>query len=415
MNNREVPTEEQIARTYRVLADRFAGQRAEDTRNEAWRRIQHKWHERVRRRSSWWLTSGWRWQLGATAVALAALGLVLLWPQPSDLTYTVSGVTPTGEQHWTNEDGWIRTGNEAADVNFSDGSAVKVDANTSLNVNVLGKHSALTRLEGGRVTARVHHADETNWTFFAGPYEIRVVGTAFDLSWRDSELRLEMHEGQVKVLGPNQSSWLLSKGEMLHRGAPPEQPIAAVAPSDTPSAAPAVEDVTPEASDAIQPVDKAKPAQSWSQMLSKGRFSQIVREAKRVGVSHVHATSSSEQLAALAQAATYTSDAALAESTWKRIRSRFPGSSNAIRGAFFLARLEERQGNSGEALRWLNSYLKDSPGGVFAAEATGRKLVLTRRMRGANSAAAREQARNYLKQFPDGAYAETARATLGHR
>ena len=59
------------------------------------------------------------------------------------------------------------------------------------------------------------------------------------------------------------------------------------------------------------------------------------------------------------------------------------------------------------ALRWLNSYVAEAPRGVYAAEAYGRRLSLTERLRG--RAAALPLAREYLERFPEGAYAQSAR------
>jgi hypothetical protein len=75
-----------------------------------------------------------------------------------------------------------------------------------------------------------------------------------------------------------------------------------------------------------------------------------------------------------------------------------------------LARLQEEQGNQAEALRWLGTYVGESPRGVYAAEAYGRRLSLTERLRG--RAAALPLAREYQERFPEGAYAQSARALV---
>ena len=55
----------------------------------------------------------------------------------------------------------------------------------------------------------------------------------------------------------------------------------------------------------------------------------------------------------------------------------------------------------------------EAPRGVYAAEAYGRRLSLTERLRG--KAAALPLAREYLERFPEGAYAPSARALVEHR
>src|SRR5207302_8194700 len=49
----------------------------------------------------------------------------------------------------------------------------------------------------------VHHA-ASNWTFVAGPFEVRVIGTRFDLSWDPlaEEIDLRLREGSVEVRSP---------------------------------------------------------------------------------------------------------------------------------------------------------------------------------------------------------------------
>lgn len=413
---RPPPTEAQIAQAFRSLADAHACERAKLSRERAWRRVQVKWQGRVRERSSGWLIrADWRVRVGALAAFAAALALIL-WPaDDAPLTYTVAGDgAATADQGPADaDDGWIRSGRSSKTVDFSDGSSVELSAESQLNLSVTGKHSAVARLSSGKLTARVHHADETNWSFLAGPFEVRVVGTSFDMAWDQSQLDVVMHEGAVQVTGPGNQHWALGKGETLTVAAPTEESAPTIE-LDT------AEEPAPElAETSAEPVTPHKSRRqvrtSWSSLLSKGHFSDIVSDAQQRGVEHSLGSESAAELAALAQAASYTGEAALAERTWLGIRQRFAGSQSAQHSAFFLARLKEQRGQDAEALRWLNTYLNEAPAGVYAAETQGRRLVLARRMYGANSAKARSLARAYLERYPEGAYAETARATLAHR
>ncbi len=431
--DRPTPTEEQVAQLFRALADEHAANRAVFSKEASWHRVQVKWQDRVRERTSpWSFFRGWRLRIGTLAVAsglVVAVSLIavsLIPAEPEVLTFQVTGEGPSGQAPEL-DDGWLRTNTLGASLDFSDGSTVQLNKETLLNISTFGPHSALARIAEGKISADIHHADETNWSFLAGPYEVRVVGTAFDLSWEESRLLLQMHEGSVRVTGPNQQSWTVAKGENLELS-PEPSPQPPTQPSDVSVEEPAADESSQNepASESAEPPLRTKASQptrkprdgfsaNWSELLGKGEFQQIVGEAASRGMHVVHRSAGAGDLATLAQAASYTGDASLSKDTWRKLRERFPGSASSTRGAFFLARLEEQQGQRSAAIRWLDTYLREAPGGVYAAEAHGRKLVLTRHMSGANSPRARKLARDYLERFPRGAYAETARATLAHR
>jgi outer membrane protein assembly factor BamD (BamD/ComL family) len=72
--------------------------------------------------------------------------------------------------------------------------------------------------------------------------------------------------------------------------------------------------------------------------------------------------------------------------------------------------MADDQGSLGEAQQWYDQYLGEAPGGSFAAEALGRKLVVL--VRRGEPAAARQTAESYLKRFPRGAHASYAQEVL---
>jgi len=93
---------------------------------------------------------------------------------------------------------------------------------------------------------------------------------------------------------------------------------------------------------------------------------------------------------------------------FKAIRARFPSSSDAHTAAFLLGRVAEEQDQSAEeALRWYDRYLAEAPGGEFAGNALGRKMILVSKLQGPD--AARPLAERYLQHFPSGPYAAAAR------
>jgi outer membrane protein assembly factor BamD (BamD/ComL family) len=91
-------------------------------------------------------------------------------------------------------------------------------------------------------------------------------------------------------------------------------------------------------------------------------------------------------------------------------RSRFAGSVEARGAAFVLGRMADDGGSRDEAIRWYDTYLAESPGGSFVAEALGRKLVAL--VESGDAVGARSVAKEYLRRFPHGAHAGYARDHL---
>jgi TolA-binding protein len=396
---------DRIASAFSQLSAEHAAKRVQADASAAWRRIVIREGARAQRAAFGAVPFGFRLLIPAVAlVALAALAVA--WPKP-DLAYELQGTTA--------QNGLISTRAETAKLAFSDRSQIDVAAHTTLRVDVVGRRSALARLTAGKLSVSVAHEDDTDWRFFAGPYEIRVVGTRFDVGWEPAgeRLSLAMREGSVRIIGP-QVDRLLSAGEKIDWAAAPE-PVAAASPEPPRSEpAPAALETPEPLAAAVQHAQPRAPssakADDWAALVAKGQFSAVIRAAEASGVEQVLAQRGSADLKALAQAARYTGRAALAIRAFQALRQRFAQQSAGRQAAFFLGRIYDQQGKSVEALRWLNAYLGEAPGDVYASEALGRRLTLVQRTEG-NAAAARV-ARQYLERFPSGAYARTARALL---
>lgn len=151
-------------------------------------------------------------RLVAIALALAvASALVLAWGSKADakLSFELRGGSTHG--------GIIEAARGEATVALSDGSTILAENGTKFSVDVLGRNAALTRLVAGTLHVRVEHNEDTSYRFVAGPYEVRVVGTEFELSWDPSAkgLALSMSKGAVELLQPNGQTRTLKAGQAL--------------------------------------------------------------------------------------------------------------------------------------------------------------------------------------------------------
>jgi ferric-dicitrate binding protein FerR (iron transport regulator) len=400
-------SEDRVLATYRSLAEEYASKRQAAEADRAWASIAARQKLHLRRSGSrrWTIALGF-----AAACAVAAISIWLTTPKAPGLRYEVVGATA--------RDGAIRTGDNAATLEFSDGSRIQTDSHTNVSVDVLGARSVSARLSSGKLRVNVRHSPNTDWRFVAGPYEVRVVGTVFDLSWDPARSRLSvvMYEGRVQVVLPGPSLKTISAGETLVLPAEPA-PVPRAA-AETSLTAPRAVQAAP-----VAPAPPAPPAPpgrtnavtagaatSWAKLVSTGRFDEVVRAAEELGIQVALDTKGAPELKALAQASRYTGRTGLAVQTWKLLRSRFADTTAGRQAAFFLGRIYDQDGQPQEAVRWLNAYLVESSSDVYASEALGRKLLLVRRLSG--TVAAAPLAREYLARFPSGAYAQSARDML---
>ena len=401
---REPLSERQVAAVIRRLSEEHAAGRVEGDARRAWRRVESSCPPGAVAGSS---SGAGRVAAIGLAVALAAAVLLVLGSRAdSQLSFELRGGQAQG--------GVIEAARGEVTVALSDGSSILAENRTKFSVDVVGRNAALTRLVTGKLHVRVAHNDDTSYRFIAGPYEIRVVGTEFDLAWEPtgSGLLLAMSKGEVRLVEPGGKLRTLKSGETLHlpglaQALAPRQPAAPAA---------ALPTATAQAEVDAPPSARAAPEQnapSWDALVAKGQFADVVREAETLGIDVVTERRGPSDLKALGQAARYVGKRALSLRAFSALRERNRGSDSARQAAFFLARLQEEQGNQAEALRWLGTYVAEAPRGVYAAEAYGRRLNLTERLRGPGAAA--PLAREYLERFPQGAYAQSARALVEQR
>jgi hypothetical protein len=296
-------------------------------------------------------------------------------------------------------------------LSFSDGSRVKLGPRAEIALSKLAPEQARLELARGHLDATIRKGTGRAWTVAAGPYSVRVVGTAFTVDW-DAGSRLfavNVREGKVLVTGSDlhQGGVLLGPGERLERrDSPGEQ---AKKPGELPEVPrlSTPEPTSPRAETAV--VSSSEP--DFQAEAARGNYAAAIVAARRAGFARLEAELSAKDLLLLANTARYAGSASEARGALLKLRERFPGSPSAAHAALLLAsQAEDRDKNQVEAERWLRTFLKESPQGELAAGARARLLAMLHR-RGAQ-AEAEQMARDYLRLHPGGPHAAQAQAVL---
>ena len=348
--------------------------------------------------------------LGVAGTAAAAL-VVLFVTHTRSLTYrVVNGAVVEGERVVAG------TGTE---VRFSDGSALVLTPGAETSIAELDANGGRVRLDEGTAKVSITKRPGASWMLAAGPYSVRVTGTAFSLHWskRDQNFEIAMTSGSVVVTGPLINSGItlragqrlesrVDAGRLVLDGDVPvakEDPaVAALNPG--PGAAPVA--VAPHAPPSSDTTLSARPQPlDWRKKAAAGEFADVIAAAERRGLDATLASVSLDDLAALADSARYARRPALAKRALLAERSRFPRSVAARDAAFFLGRIAEDEGAG--ASEWYERYLSESPEGAYASQALGRQMMLAYQRGGAKAASS--LASSYLAKYPNGAYVGTAK------
>jgi len=356
------------------------------------------------------------------------------------------------------------SGGSGVRVTFDEGSLFRLEPGSRGRLRSVSPEGPRFSIEQGTAHFEIKRRRGHRWLVEAGPFLVTVTGTAFSITWDASRERFELtlRRGHVLVSGPvlkqelaleagqtmvvdlPKAQTLITRAEQqraLERDAEPASASSSAGSSAAPSAepAPAVESPmereateassasqahTPEPGSSVsggraiqgdapepvartpEPGSSASGRRRWRDALASGRWDQILSEAERDGVEATLETASRDDLLALADAARYRRRTDLARSALLAVRRRFP---NAVEAAFLLGRVEElRPGATAAAIGWYDEYLVRAPRGTYAAEALGRKMILTNELAGREKA--RPLAEEYLRRFPSGSYAGAARA-----
>jgi TolA-binding protein len=279
-------------------------------------------------------------------------------------------------------------------------------------------HGAEVMLEQGSLRVAVVHRAGSEWHVAAGPFQVLVTGTKFDLSWSATErtFSLALHEGLVKVDGPTlgPSGRWVKVGERLQAvldgGPAAAASVAASSPTLEPAASAAV--VEPAAGGSVTPSRGAAAPNAWKELAQHQKYREALESAEAEGFEETCRKANARDLVLLGNAARFAGAAPRAEQAFKAARSRFAGSSEASMAAFYLGRIAyDQRGDRRQAVQWFQNYLREAPSGALAREAAGRLLEAERAL--GDRAGAQAAARSYLEKYPSGPHAGLAREMLG--
>ena len=326
------------------------------------------------------------------------------------------------------------SGHAGIGVFFNEGSSFVLAPGARGRVREVSKDGARLAIEDGAASFRITPNAARRWSVEAGPFVVTVKGTVFKVDWDPVSERFELvlRRGRVVVSGPVPGGGVplragqhlvivLPKAETLITEERSDDPDGVEAPRRIPSEAPAPA-ASPNARHSVTATNQAggpAPAgaralagRRWGELLAAGRWDRILTDADRQGIDATLASASSEDLLALADAARYRRRVDLARAALLAQRRRFAGSPRALDALFLLGRVEELSPDgAARAIAFYDDYLAQAPRGGYAAEALGRKMILSNDLGGPGKA--RPIAGEYLRRFPRGTYAGSARA-LGH-
>ena len=158
-------------------------------------RLEQAWHRSHR------AASPTRGRVRLLVAALATIALVVggtaVYRRADKLTYEVmNGTIGPG--------GFVNPTAAGTAILFSEGSEISLGESARTRVDALTADGGRVVVESGTVHARIVPRKHAHWTVEAGPYTIRVTGTAFKVhwSWTDELLDVQMQRGSVVVTGP---------------------------------------------------------------------------------------------------------------------------------------------------------------------------------------------------------------------
>lgn len=145
--------------------------------------------------------------------AAAVLAVALLLSSRLTLTYTTENCRSGPDRRLTVGDSGDGT------VTFGDGSRFALRSATQAEIHTRAfRRGATLRLHRGHAGVSVVHRLVGRWDVLAGPFDIHVTGTRFEVAWQPEQRHFDLRvvEGEVRVSGaPLQRETNVRAGQML--------------------------------------------------------------------------------------------------------------------------------------------------------------------------------------------------------
>jgi transmembrane sensor len=351
------------------------------------------------------------WFLAATMAVAAAIAM---WVRPLGV---LSFTTPNGKGE---VGAWLATDRSSEmPIAFSENTKIILRQDSRGRVETVGQRGAHFLIERGGIHAEVVHRADTDWRFLAGPFEVRVTGTALNVAWDPAreQLSVRVDHGSVVVHGPYiGGDQVVRTGELCLVDVPSKtmrflsDADAYTRDSHATDAPPAVTAdpaPVPHASSNAAPSDvHPTAAAAWSDLEGQGDYEGAYAAAQRAGAASLYRLASVDSLLELAKVGQLSGHRDMQLDALLAVRRRFAGSRQAALAAYELGRTTPAV----EAAGWFEAYLAEQPAGPLAREASGRLLEADSLAH--NEPAARDAARRYLARYPDGPHAALARRAL---
>jgi TolA-binding protein len=355
------------------------------------------------------------WPRWVAVAALAAAALVVaLHFHSSTLTYTAGT-----SRNNASVGSWLAApANSELALHFSDRSSVTLGRASHARVVDLRAREVKLLLENGHVSVTVIHNKNRNWHLRAGPFDVAVTGTRFDVGWSPEREQFFVHtlEGRVEVSGEQFGARAVSAGETLRAerldgrwrftetDVPASQPsaIAANSASAAESAqTSAVEPSNPPPALGVKHTLPSPAMPSWRELVAAGQYRAALEQAENDGFEGLCQRSNLSDLLALSEAARFAGREDRARLALTSLRERFRGEAAASVATFTLGRMAfDSSRDYLGAGKWFRAYLAEQPGGSLAREAAGRLVEALER--GGDHRGAQIAARDYVARYPDG-------------
>jgi TolA-binding protein len=362
--------------------------------------------------------SAWQFAM-VTLAAVAGAVIWLQWPSEPGLAFTM------GSSSRLHHAGAFVAAPADRDLplRFADGTSFSFAAGSSARVASADRNGAHLVIEKGRAAVAVVHRPDSRWRVDAGPFQVAVVGTRFDLSWDVSArvLELRLDEGAVRVSGGLLNAALeVRAGQTLRAFADDARvelsDAAAIrdaaqeraASAEPPAAEPTADSPPPSAATPGPAAPANVGAPLWRTLAAAGKFRDALAAAEQAGFEAECRRASGADLLALGDAARLSGSAARAEQAYTAAHGKLPRGGRASYGLGLVA--FDQRGDFPRAARHFESYLQEQPGGSLRAEAMGRLLEAWQRA--GRVSEARSVATRYLSLYPQGPQAVRAKQLL---